>query len=557
MGWHMEAGAGEKLVRVSHNPRLISTHPQIAAQWHPSLNGQRTPAEVTPTSTYHAWWICEKGHEWSRQVNRRTYHNSNCPDCDLEPESLAVRFPEIANQLSTKNGNIDPLKIRWRADDLLWWTCPVVDHADYQRQVVNRTHLQKPLGCPVCEGKRPDKADSFGGQFPDLLKQWHPELNESISPFDITIGSMVEVWWRCPQDVTHEWIAPVFFRVRNSECPYCRLWFVTDENRLSIQFPEIASEWHPQKNRHLWPRMEGSYRAVANLRIPRHQKESNRRLRPADVAINSQEVFWWKCKLKGHVWQESVQARTEKGRGCPECAKLEFKNEKSLAAMYPSLAKLWHPTRNLSLTPHDVFPRSSKKMYWRCSRAGNHVWQAPVYRVVTSWKAGTNGCPWCSGLSVDDKNSLQSKFPLVAKLWHPTKNGQLTPASVTAKSNKKVWWHCGKPAHEFEAQVANMAASFEGGTNGCKFCRGNAVAPDNCLQSVCPEAAKLWHPTKNGMLTPRDVTRGSSKIVTWLCPKGHSWEAKVLSIVQSIDRKSAIMGCPQCMGKLPKRGKFS
>ena len=40
--------------------------------------------------------------------------------------------------------------------------------------------------------------------------------------------------------------------------------------------------------------------------------------------------------------------------------------------------------------------------------------------------------------------------------------------------------------------------------------------------SSYPELVKEWHPTKNGDLTPKDVTHGSSKKIWWLCSKGHS-----------------------------------
>ena len=36
-----------------------------------------------------------------------------------------------------------------------------------------------------------------------------------------------------------------------------------------------------------------------------------------------------------------------------------------------------------------------------------------------------------------------------------------------------------------------------------------------------PELSKEWHPTKNGDLTPYDVTVGSHKKVWWICSKGH------------------------------------
>ena len=37
-------------------------------------------------------------------------------------------------------------------------------------------------------------------------------------------------------------------------------------------------------------------------------------------------------------------------------------------------------------------------------------------------------------------NDLQTVNPELAAQWHPTKNGKLTAAQVTAGSHKKVWW---------------------------------------------------------------------------------------------------------------------
>ncbi|MGD0170140.1 MAG: zinc-ribbon domain-containing protein, partial [Smithella sp.] len=42
-----------------------------------------------------------------------------------------------------------------------------------------------------------------------------------------------------------------------------------------------------------------------------------------------------------------------------------------------------------------------------------------------------------------------------------------------------------------------------------------------------PVLAREWHPTKNGSLTPSDVSVGSNRKVWWLCSKGHAWPATV------------------------------
>jgi positive regulator of sigma E activity len=132
--------------------------------------------------------------------------------------------------------------------------------------------------------------------------------------------------------------------------------------------------------------------------------------------------------------------------------------------------------------------------------------------------------------------SLLELNPDLAKEWHPTKNGSLTPSDVTLHSKKKVWWKCNKN-HEWQAVVDSRSIG-----RSCPYCSGKAVCDDNCLSTLNPDLAKQWHPTKNGSLTPSDVTLHSSKKVWWICGKGHEWEVLVSS-------RSAGDGCPYCSGR--------
>ena len=54
-----------------------------------------------------------------------------------------------------------------------------------------------------------------------------------------------------------------------------------------------------------------------------------------------------------------------------------------------------------------------------------------------------------------------------------------------------------------------------------------------------PDLAQEWHPTRNGSLTPRDISSKSSKRIWWKCIKGHEWD----SVVAWRAKGSS---CPQC-----------
>ena len=60
--------------------------------------------------------------------------------------------------------------------------------------------------------------------------------------------------------------------------------------------------------------------------------------------------------------------------------------------------------------------------------------------------------------------------------------------------------------------------------------------------SSYPHLVKEWHPTKNGDLTPDNLTHGSKKKVWWLCSKGHEY------IAMPNTKTSMKSGCPYCSG---------
>ena len=60
-----------------------------------------------------------------------------------------------------------------------------------------------------------------------------------------------------------------------------------------------------------------------------------------------------------------------------------------------------------------------------------------------------------------NKKSLAETHPEVAKQWHPTKNGDLTPHEFTSGSNKKFWWKCPKgDDHEWMTAMTDVISVF-------------------------------------------------------------------------------------------------
>ena len=621
---------------IDNNLQVLN--PELAKQWHPTKNGNLTPNDVTEYSNKKVWWICDKGHEWQANIGSRAY-GSGCPDCNQEsqtsfPEqaiffyiktifddalnrykynnkweidifipslcfgveydgfffhkgkdileqdkenylkddkihllriketenkighlfqdktiiycgrkvsgiqlnaaiaacidyisknityenydididverdrikiyelfiksekelSLFSLFPELTKEWHpTKNGKLSPEYVKTGSEKKVWWLCKK-EH-EWEMSVKNRVNGQE---CPFCAGKRACFDNCLQTLNPELAKQWHPTKNGDLTPNDVTMGSDKKIWWMCEKG--HRWEARIPDRAKG-DCPYCSGNRVCFDNCLQTLNPELSKQWHPTKNDDLTP---------------------------SDVTTGSKKKVWWMCE-KEHEWEATVNGRSS-GNGCPFCSGNKVCIENCLQTLNPQLARQWHPTKNGDLTPDNVSTGSNKKVWWRCEKG--HDWEAAV-----SSRVSGRGCPYCSGQRVCIDNCLQTVNFELAKQWHPSKNDDLTPADVSAGSTKKIWWVC-KKGHEWEAPVNNRQSG-----SGCPFCSGNKVCIENCLQTLNPQLAKQWHPTRNEKLSPSDVTVGSKKKIWWICEKGHEWEA-------SVNNRANGTGCPYCAGR--------
>lgn len=186
------------------------------------------------------------------------------------------------------------------------------------------------------------------------------------------------------------------------------------------------------------------------------------------------------------------------------------KPAKTFYDVRPELLDEWDKDKNGDLDPCYVSHGSRAKVWWVCSQNSEHKWEANVNNRV---RFGY-GCPFCSGLKVDRENSIASLYPELMKEWDWDKNQGIDPYTVSRGSQKKVSWICSNnDKHRWEAYV--MARTTN--ERGCPFCSGHRVDAGNCLQTLRPDLALEWHPSKNGSLTARDVTNASGKKIWWKC----------------------------------------
>src|SRR5438309_2135044 len=107
---------------------LSITHPQLAAEWHPTKNGDLRPDQVYAGSDKKVWWLCRGGHEWQARIANRK-HERGCPYCAgrkiSDTNSLVALFPDLAVEWHpTKNGELTPDQVVAGSARKVWWQCP-------------------------------------------------------------------------------------------------------------------------------------------------------------------------------------------------------------------------------------------------------------------------------------------------------------------------------------------------------------------------------------------------------------------------------------------------
>lgn len=475
----------------------------------------------------------------------------------------------------TKNGKLTPEDVTSGSHKKVWWQCK--NGHEWEANISNRARVNNARGCPYCSNQKAYKDNCLATVNPKLAKEWHPTKNGNLTPYDVTPGSSRKrVWWQCKKG--HEWESLVKSRSNGTGCPYCSSQMVCKDNCLATKNPKLAKEWHPSKN--------GA-------------------LTPDDVTSSTGKKVWWVCK-KGHEYKASVDNRS-RDRGCPYCGNKKVCNDNCLATVKPALAKEWHPIKNGKLTPADVTPGTSKKVWWQCKKG--HEWES----VVASRLRGV-GCPHCSPQTsvielriyaelkyIFPDTRLRERINKVecdiyipslkvgveydGEYWHRNKQEKDRSKNIDLENrgiklirvrelgldkiaeNDVVYDYTKKKEKQLvdsllkEIESLSVLSSFDqtrvhwylkevGLANNKEFINLLDMLPSPIPGSSFADhnlkLAKEWHPSKNGALTPWDVTPRSNKKVWWQCVKGHEWESMVQNRFKG-------HGCPYCAGQRATR----
>jgi len=569
---------------------LKTTNPELASQWHPTKNGNLKPESVTNGSNKKIWWLFPYDDpitgkhfdfEWEATIGNRALRGSDCPFLHGRlwqgfNDLLSVN-PNLAEEWNTDRNGCSPSEIIANDNRLFWWKCSCCGN-EWRARVKNRNILKR--GCPQCAKEKQAKSyrlnsvetkGSLAETNPKLASEWHPIKNGNLTPYDITSGCPDKVWWLLPFDdpitgkhFNFEWRASIASRNNGRGCPFLKGKLFKGFNDLTVTNKDIVCFWHPDNNplgpdnytkgshANVWWKGSCGHEFISEIAKQCTHFSCPICSREQSSSFPEQAIYYYVQRL----FKESIN----RDRKAIEGLELDiFIPSKNIAIEYDGVA--WHrkPERDAikSERCHEKGIQLIRVKEQGCVQVHSDYDIVYVYKYA-DWKMLNNiiesiirKIGFTGELDIDvsrdeikiyslylgekKEGSIASNHPELVDLWHPNKNGSLTPNQIPCSSDKVVWWKDGF-GHEYRCQVKVMTRGGE----HCPFCNNRKLLVGfNDLESKYPQIASEWAGDLNGVL-PSQVIYSKGKY--WFrCRKcGNTWQA-LLS-----NRIRLSVGCPVC-----------
>jgi hypothetical protein len=378
----------------------------------------------------------------------------------------------------------------------VWWTCS--KGHDWEGFINGRS---KGSGCSYCANKSVGYSNDLESTNPEIAKQWHPTKNEPLKPAQVTSGSNEKVWWLCNQG--HEWKSVIYSRKKH-KCPKCFDNTSFTEQAIFYYISQIFPEALNRKIISI-----NGINKEADVFIPtlktvieydgfHHLNNHDKDLEKANFFLDNGYLFFSiRTNTLKVLKKEEIHSYIIRKGG-----KEENDLEKSIKSIIDKLILIANKEKT-------VFEINLQK---------------DSIDIYNKYIVG------------EQLNSFASKYIEIAKEWHPTLNGLITPAKIRPRTHKKFWWVCINK-HHYLSSPNNRARG-----RGCPYCVGKKIGFGNDFESNYPLLSKEWNNKKNKELHPSLFTKHSCKTVWWICSKGHEWEAR-------IDIRVRGTGCLYCSNR--------
>lgn len=204
---------------------LSTTHPKIANDWHPLLNGNLVPQDFSKGSAESIHWLGKEcGHTWLATIHNRV-KGRGCSICSTKSvlvvgvNDLATTTKHVASEWHpTLNGNLTPQDFTKGSAQKIHWLGKECGHSWYV-EIKNRV---RGTTCPICSGRQVLSGfNDFVTTEPEIAREWHPTLNGDIRPETLIRGSSQKAYW-LGKNCGHTWLSTIHNRTTKGRgCSVC------------------------------------------------------------------------------------------------------------------------------------------------------------------------------------------------------------------------------------------------------------------------------------------------------------------------------------------------
>lgn len=193
---------------------------------------------------------------------------------------------------------------------------------------------------------------------------------------------------------------------------------------------------------------------------------------------------------------------------------------------------------------------SMLEVSWRCSVC-QEVWSSTIRARAMENRT----CPCCEKRTtlVDSGMSLAESHPDIAALWHPTRNGALTPSDVVASSSHIAWWKQG--AEEFFWPIRSFVSYPVSASRWKAEMIATRKDVLNQIQGYLPVTKKEEECTSHQALTQLDKTKIRKRVINRVAiGKESAWgifePKKTLELASDIELTKLEMSMRRIVGEV-------
>lgn len=360
---------------------LATTHPNLAAQWHPTKNGNLKPTDVVKGSEKNVWWLCpDCGHEWQATITGRR-NGLYCPHCNQTSTSypemalfyyISLIYSEAIHRYKINNIEFDifipSLNLAIEYDGYYW-------HKEKLEKENKKDQFCKDNGIRLIRLRSSKLEPTILAENIFFNETTYKSISKSFSAF----LNYLDCEYNFEIDLELDYNQIIDMELLEEK-----------ENSLAVNFPELCKEIHPTLNN---------------------------KFNPYKISSGSHIKIWWKCSECNHEWKTSIKNRTLHKSGCPACAGIvPIKGKTDLATKFPEVLKYWDYDKNskIGLTPDSIGSGSNKKVFWKCPEC-NYCWSTTISNKIKST------CPKCTGNIAWTEEEIE-----ILEKYYPTEGSKIT-----------------------------------------------------------------------------------------------------------------------------------